>query len=95
MKIKKGDKVIVVAGKEKGKTGKVVRSLPKLEKIIIEGMNMYKKHQKAKSSTQKGGIIEKAMPMHVSNVMLIDSKTGKRTRAIKEETKKVKTSKNK
>lgn len=70
MKIKKGDNVIVIAGKDKGKSGKVVRSFPKQEVIIIEGLNLKKKHQKATKQGQKGQLVEFASPIHVSNVMV-------------------------
>lgn len=80
MKIKKGDKVIVIAGKDKGKSGEVVRAIPSIDKVVVEGINLSKKHQKAKSSNTKGQIVEIAMPIHVSNVALIDPKTKKATR---------------
>ena len=73
MKIKKGDSIIVIAGKDKGKTGKVVVAYPAKDMVLIEGMNMHKKHQKARSSGSKGQIVEKAMPIHVSNVMIHES----------------------
>lgn len=75
MKIKKGDKVIVLAGKDKGKTGEVVRSLPKLGKVVVSGVNLVKKHTKNRFNTdKKGEIVDKTMPVDVSNVSLIDSK---------------------
>lgn len=75
MKIKKGDKVIVLTGKDKGKTGEVVRSLPKVGKVIVAGVNVAKKHTRNKFSTEKKGeIVDKTMPLDVSNVALIDSK---------------------
>lgn len=80
MKIKKGDKVIVTAGKYKGKTGEVLRALPKDDKIVVEGVNIAKRHKKNRASGTKGEIIEIAMPIHVSNVMLEDTKTKKPTR---------------
>lgn len=73
MKIKKGDNIIVIAGKDKGKTGKVVMSFPKDNKVLVEGVNMQKKHQKARKSGTKGQIIEKAMPINASNVAISDS----------------------
>ena len=79
MKIKKGDKVIVITGKDRGKTGAVTRALPKTNQVLVEGVNMKKKHQKPRSN-RKGQIVEKALPIHVSNVMIVDSKTGKGTR---------------
>lgn len=68
--IKKGDNVIVITGKDKGKTGKVLHSIPKSDSLIIDGINIVKKHQKSKGQQQKGGIIEKPMPIHISNVKL-------------------------
>ena len=79
MKIKKGDKVIVITGKDKGKTGEVVKAMPKENKVIVAGINMAKRHQKP-SQENAGGIISKEMPIHVSNVALIDPKSGKATR---------------
>ena len=78
MKIKKGDNVIVIAGKDKGKTGKVLAAYPMLDRVLVEGMNVVKKHQRATKSGGKGQIVDKAMPMHVSNVMIHEG--GKRAR---------------
>ncbi|MBU1557969.1 50S ribosomal protein L24 [Patescibacteria group bacterium] len=80
MKIKKDDKVIVIAGKDKGKTGKVLKALPAENKVVVDGVNIKKKHQKATRGGQKGQIIDKVFPVDVSNVMLVDPKSGKRTR---------------
>ena len=81
MKIKKGDKVIVIAGKDSGKTGAVVRAFPKLAQVLVEGVNIKKKHQKPQGrGARKGQILERNFPIHVSNVMLIDPKSGKGTR---------------
>ena len=74
MNIKKDDKVIILAGKDKGKTGAVVKSFPKENKVIVSGINMLKKHQKPRKSGEKGQIIEKAMPIHVSNVRKVEGK---------------------
>lgn len=75
MKIKKGDKVIVLTGKDKGKTGEVVRSLPKQNKVIVGGVNIVKKHTRNKFNTdKKGEIVDKTMPISVSNVAIVDSK---------------------
>ncbi len=68
MHVKKDDKVIVLAGKDKGKTGSVAQSFPKINKIIVSGVNISKVHQKARKSGEKGQIIDKTMPIHVSNV---------------------------
>jgi large subunit ribosomal protein L24 len=68
MNIKKGDKVKIITGKDKGKSGKVMRVLVKDNKVIVEGLNMTKKHQKPKKSNEKGSMVDIAMPIHVSNV---------------------------
>jgi large subunit ribosomal protein L24 len=78
MKIKKNDNIIVIAGKDKGKTAKVLKAFPREDMIIVEGVNIHKKHQRATKSNSKGQIIEKAMPIHVSNVMLLEGKKGVR-----------------
>jgi len=68
MKIKKGDNVIVIAGSNKGKKGKVLKAIPSESKVIVEGVNMRKKAHKAKNTGDKSQILEIAMPIHVSNV---------------------------
>jgi large subunit ribosomal protein L24 len=95
MKIKKGDNVIVISGKDKGKSGKVLEILTKLEKVIVEGVNISKRHTKSKQSGKKGEIIEKTMPIHVSNVMIEDPKTKKASRVgyLTQDGKKVRVSK--
>jgi large subunit ribosomal protein L24 len=80
MKLKKGDNVIVIAGKEKGKKGKIVKVLPGLNKVIVEGLNMIKRHQRPKKSNEKGQMVKMAMPIHASNVMIVDPKTEKGSR---------------
>ena len=80
MKIKKGDNVIILAGKDKGKKGKVVNALIKIDRVVIEGINMKKKHVKATRAGAKGEVIEIAAPLHVSNVALEDPKSKKATR---------------
>ena len=80
MKIKKGDKVMVIAGKDRGKTGAIHRALPKENMVIIEGINVVKRHERASQNARKGQIVEKAMPIHVSNVQILDPKSGKPTR---------------
>lgn len=74
MKIKKGDKVVVIAGKDKGKTGSVTLALPKSEQVVIDGVHVVTRHQKSKRTRSQGQIIEKSMPVHVSNVALIGEK---------------------
>lgn len=70
MHIKKGDNVIVLAGKDKGKTGKITVAMPKYGKVVIEGLNTIKKHQKPTRQGQKGAIVERSMPIDASNVAL-------------------------
>ncbi len=78
--IKKNDTVMVIAGREKGKRGKVLFVLPARERVIIERVNMVKRHQRPTQKLRQGGIIEREAPMHVSNVMLVCSKCDKATR---------------
>lgn len=80
MKLKKGDKVIVIAGKSKGQTSTIVLALPKKNMVVLDGLNKSKRHQRPTSQNRKGQIIDKVMPMHASNVMLVDPKGGKPTR---------------
>lgn len=80
-KIKKGDDVMVLAGKDKGKTGQVVRVLDEDDRAIVENVNVAKKHQKGNPNAGvPGGIIEKEMPIHISNIALVNSTTGKADR---------------
>jgi large subunit ribosomal protein L24 len=78
-KIRKGDKVVVLAGKDKGRTGEVLRVIPKDDKAVVRGVNQIRRHQK-QSQTQEGGIITKEAPIHLSNIALADPKDGKPTR---------------
>ena len=80
MKIRKGDRVRVMAGKDKGREGKVSRAIPTDNKVIVEGVNIAKRHQKSTSVTMQGGIIDKAMPIDASNVAVISPADGKPTR---------------
>ena len=80
MNIKKDDKVIVLSGKDKGKEGKVLVASPKTNKVIVEGVNMVTRHQKARNAMQPGGIVKKEAPIDASNVMLICEKCGKPVR---------------
>lgn len=79
MKLKVGDKVRVIAGSSKGKEGKITKTLRKEDRVIVEGVNIVKKHKKG-NGQETGGILEVESPIHVSNVMLIDPKTKKPTR---------------
>ena len=76
IKLKKGDEVIVLTGKDKGKIGKIVSVIPDIRKVIVTDVNKYKKHQKP-NNNEPGGIIEKDMPLHVSNVAYYDSSSKK------------------
>lgn len=80
MAIKKGDTVIVITGKEKGKSGKVIEIDHEKARVLVERINFVKRHQKPTQSLKQGGIIEKEATLHLSNVMLVDPKTGKGTR---------------
>ena len=85
-RIRRDDTVIVISGKDRGKTGKVLRVDPKKQKVIVEGLNIVKRHQRpqqvqgAQRAEQVGGVVEKEGPIHISNVMLVDPKEKKPTR---------------
>jgi large subunit ribosomal protein L24 len=79
-RLRKGDLVIVISGKEKGKTGKVKAVLAEDNRVIVEGLNLIKRHTRPSPRNQAGGIIEKEAPLHASKVMPVDPKTGKGTR---------------
>ena len=79
LKIKKGDHVIVIAGRDKGKHGEVVEMLPKESRAVVRGVNVVRRHQK-QTAAQEGGIISKEAPIHISNLALEDPKDGKPTR---------------
>lgn len=80
MHVKKGDKVKVISGKDKGKEGVILRVLPKENRVIVEGVNIVKKHARPSQDNPQGGIITQEAPIHASNVMPIDPKTGEPTR---------------
>jgi large subunit ribosomal protein L24 len=87
MKIKKGDTVVVIAGKDKGAKGKVIQAYPARERVLVEGVNRIKKHTRVTTTqrgAQSGGIVTQEAPIHVSNVMVVDS-DGKPTRVGKKE----------
>ena len=77
MKIKKGDKVIVIAGADKGKTGIVQKAYPRLDRVVVEGVNVHKKHKKPTQTNPEGSIVDIYAPIHVSNVALVDPKQRK------------------
>ena len=80
MKIKVNDNVLVIAGKDKGKTGKVIKTLKNVDKVVVEGINISKRHTKPRTNNDKGGIFEIEMPIHVSNVKKVDEETKKSTK---------------
>ncbi|HTI13910.1 MAG TPA: 50S ribosomal protein L24 [Dictyobacter sp.] len=86
MNIKKGDTVLIITGKDKSKEGTVSRAMPQTNKVIVEGLNVVKKHVRpqGQGQTRQGGIIEKAMPIHVSNVMLKCTECGEPTRVARQ-----------
>jgi large subunit ribosomal protein L24 len=82
-RVRQGDEIIVISGKDRGKRGKILRVEPKKERVFVEGLNIVKRHQRPTQTAagqQAGGVIEREGPIHVSNVMLIDPKDGKPTR---------------
>lgn len=83
LKVKKGDKVLILSGKDKGKEGKVLQALPKKDKVIVEGINKVKRHTKPNQNVPKGGIIPKEAPMHASKVMVVCPACSKPTRVAK------------
>ena len=84
-KIKKGDKVVVLAGKDKGRSGEVTQVMPKDGKLLVDGINVHAKHRKPTQENPQGGIDRKPAPLHMSNVALADPKDGKPTRVRFEE----------
>ncbi|NLB48561.1 MAG: 50S ribosomal protein L24 [Erysipelotrichia bacterium] len=80
MNLVKGDKVIVIAGRDKGKTGTIQKVIPKQNRVVVENVNIRKKHNKPSQKNPDGGIVEIYAPIHASNVMLLDPKTKKPTR---------------
>ena len=80
MHVKKGDTVKVISGKDKGKTGVVLTALPKKDRVLVEGVNIIKKHTKPNQANPQGGIVSQEAAIHVSNVMVVDPKSGEPTR---------------
>lgn len=78
--VKKDDTVIVITGKDKGKKGRIIAAYPRENRVLVEGVNMVKKHSKPTQQNPQGGILDQEAPIHVSNVMLVDPKSGKPTR---------------
>ena len=84
-KIRKGDQVVILSGKDKGKTGEVVRSIPKDMKVVVSGVNIAARHRKPSQTNPQGGIERKEAPLHVSKVAIADPKSGKPSRVRFEE----------
>lgn len=80
MKLKKGDNVIVIAGKSKGQKGAIARAFPARNMVLIDGVNVAKRHRRPSAQNRKGQIVDMPMPIHASNVMILDPKGGKPTR---------------
>ena len=78
--VRKGDTVVVVAGKDRGKRGKVLSVLPERSRVVVEKINLIKKHQRPTQKLRRGGVIERESPIHVSNVMLVDPRSDRPTR---------------
>ena len=78
--IKKGDTVVVITGNNKGQKGRVLEVITKTSRAIVEGVNLMKKHTKPNAESPQGGIVEKEAPVHISNLMLVDPKSGEQTR---------------
>ena len=79
-RLQKGDEVVVISGKDKGKKGKVMRLFKDTDRVLVEGINLVKRHMKPNPRMQQGGILEREQPMHACKVMLVDPSTGKGTR---------------
>ena len=79
-KIKKGDKVVIITGRDKGRTGEVLRVMPREERAVVRGVNIVKRHQRQTSTSQESGIISKEAPIHLSNLAVADPKDGKPSR---------------
>ena len=80
LKIKKGDRVVVITGRDKGKQGEVLKVLPTESRVIVQGVNVAKRHTRPSAANPSGGIVDKELPIHVSNVAHLDPKSGKPTR---------------
>lgn len=78
--VKKEDSVIVISGKDKGKKGRIIAAYPRENRVLVEGVNMVKKHAKPTQNNPQGGILSQEAPIHVSNVMVVDPKSGEPTR---------------
>ena len=80
MKIKKGDTVQIITGKDKGKTGRIIKVHTEKQRVVVEGLNMVSKHQRPTQENPSGGYVDREAPLHISNLMLIDPKSGEATK---------------
>jgi large subunit ribosomal protein L24 len=80
LKLRKGDKVMVIAGKDRGKSGKILRSFPRENRVLVEGVNIVKRHTRPTQKNPQGGIVERESPIHISNVMLVCPRCNQPTR---------------
>lgn len=80
LKLKKGDKVMVIAGKDRGKSGKILRAFPRENRVLVEGVNIVKRHARPTQKNPQGGIVERESPIHISNVMLVCPRCNQPTR---------------
>jgi large subunit ribosomal protein L24 len=80
LKIKKGDRVVVITGRDKGKQGEVLKVLPSESRVVVQGVNVAKRHTRPSAADPSGGILDKELPIHISNVAHLDPKSGKPTR---------------
>jgi large subunit ribosomal protein L24 len=80
LNVRKGDQVLVIAGKDKGKKGKILEAYPSEGRVLVEGVNIIKRHTRPNQANPQGGIVEREAPIHASNVMILDPKTGEPTR---------------
>ena len=80
LKLKKGDKVQVLTGRDKGRQGEILRAMPEDSKVLVQGVNMVKRHTRPSQTSPQGGIVSQELPIHISNVALVDPKGGKPTR---------------
>lgn len=80
LQVRKGDQVLVIAGKDKGKKGRILEAYPSEGRVLVEGVNMMKRHTRPNQANPQGGIVEREAPIHASNVMILDPKSGEPTR---------------
>lgn len=80
LQVRKGDRIVVIAGKDKGKKGLILEAYPSKGRVLVEGVNMMKRHTRPNQANPQGGVVEREAPIHASNVMIVDPKSGEPTR---------------